>query len=76
MSALAILRTMTKEIVVNLSSPVPEPIVVPRSVVDVTRAEDVAYWMATFGVSEMDLRRAVAASGEAAPDVRDYLGVK
>ncbi len=60
----------------NLSSPTPEDIVVPRSVVDVTRAEDVAYWMATLGVSEMDLRRAVAASGDAARDVRDYLGVK
>lgn len=44
--------------------------------VDVTRAEEVAYWMAALGVSEMDLRRAVAASGEAAGDVRDYLGVK
>ncbi|MDN4586942.1 DUF3606 domain-containing protein [Xenophilus aerolatus] len=53
-----------------------EDIVVPRSVVDVTRAEEVAYWMATLGVSEIDLRRAVAASGEVPGDVRDYLGVK
>jgi alcohol dehydrogenase YqhD (iron-dependent ADH family) len=62
---------------VNLpSSSVSEDIVVPRSVVDVTRAEEVAYWMATLGVSEIDLRRAVAASGEVPGDVRDYLGVK
>lgn len=60
----------------NPSSPASEPIVVPRSVVDITRAEEVAYWMATLGVSEIELRRAVAASGEAAGDVRDYLGVK
>lgn len=59
----------------NLSSPGSEPIVVPRPYVDVTRAEEVAYWMATLGVSEMDLRRAVAVCGEAASDVRDYLGV-
>lgn len=70
------LRVLTKEIAVNPSLPASEPIVVPRSVVDVTRAEEIAYWMATLGVSEMDLRRAVAASGEAAGDVRDYLGVK
>jgi len=62
---------------VNLpSSSVSEDIVFPRSVVDVTRAEEVAYWMATLGVSEIDLRRAVAASGEVPGDVRDYLGVK
>ena len=60
----------------NPSLPVSEPIVVPRSVVDITRAEEVAYWMATLGVSEMELRRAVAASGEASSDVRDYLGLK
>lgn len=60
----------------NLPSPTSEDIVVPRSIVDITRAEDVAYWMATLGVSEMDLRRAVAASGEVPGDVRDYLGVK
>ncbi|MBN8749615.1 MAG: DUF3606 domain-containing protein [Variovorax sp.] len=47
----------------------------PRSVVDITRAEEVAYWMATLGVSEMDLRRAVAESGEVAVDVRDHLGL-
>ena len=73
---MAILRILIKEIAVNPSSPAAEPIVVPRSVVDVTRAEEIAYWMATLGVSEMDLRRAVAASGEAAGDVRDYLGLK
>jgi len=61
---------------VNLPSSASEDIVVPRSVVDVTRAEEVAYWMATLGVSEIDLRRAVAASGEVPGDVRDYLGVK
>ncbi|XXQ55212.1 DUF3606 domain-containing protein [Xenophilus aerolatus] len=60
----------------NLPSSASEDIVVPRSVVDVTRAEEVAYWMATLGVSEIDLRRAVAASGEVPGDVRDYLGVK
>lgn len=60
----------------NLPPATSDPIVAPRTVVDVTHAEDVAYWMATLGVSEMDLRRAVAASGEAAGDVRDYLGVK
>ncbi|MDI3383529.1 DUF3606 domain-containing protein [Xenophilus aerolatus] len=60
----------------NLPSSASEDIIVPRSVVDVTRAEEVAYWMATLGVSEMDLRRAVAASGEVPGDVRDYLGVK
>lgn len=60
----------------NLPSSTSEDIVVPRSVVDVTRAEEVAYWMTTLGVSEIDLRRAVAASGEVPGDVRDYLGVK
>lgn len=60
----------------NLPSSASEDIVIPRSVVDVTRAEEVAYWMATLGVSEIDLRRAVAASGEVPGDVRDYLGVK
>lgn len=60
----------------DLSLPSHQAIVVPRAVVDVTRAEEVAYWMATLGVSEIELRRAVAASGEVAGDVRDYLGVK
>lgn len=60
----------------NLLPPASDPIVAPRAVVDVTHAEEVAYWMATLGVSEIELRRAVAASGEAAGDVRDYLGVK
>ncbi len=59
----------------NPGLPVSELIVMPRSVVDITRAEEVAYWMATLGVSEMDLRRAVAESGEVAVDVRDHLGL-
>tara|TARA_Y100001972_G_C7661215_1_gene333543 strand:+ start:156 stop:374 length:219 start_codon:yes stop_codon:yes gene_type:complete len=66
---------MPKENVVNPGLPVSELIVMPRSVVDITRAEEVAYWMATLGVSEMDLRRAVAESGEVAVDVRDHLGL-
>ncbi len=42
--------------------------------IDVTDLHDVDYWIETFGVSETDLRLAVAAVGSSAQDVRDHLG--
>ena len=42
--------------------------------IDVTDPRDVDYWSETLGVSETELRLAVAAVGTAVQDVRDHLG--
>jgi hypothetical protein len=42
--------------------------------IDVTDPRDVDYWTETLGVSETDLRLAVAAVGTSVQDVRDHLG--
>ncbi|MET0544181.1 MAG: DUF3606 domain-containing protein [Variovorax sp.] len=53
-----------------------DDIVVGRSVIDITEPQQIIFWTQQFGVSEMQLRYAVAAAGESLPDIRDYLGVK
>lgn len=45
-----------------------------RSRVDLGRASEVAWWCATLGVSEQQLRDAVAAAGSDIRDVRTELG--
>lgn len=45
-----------------------------RSRVDLTRPDDVAWWCATLGVSERQLREAVAAAGDGIRGVRVELG--
>lgn len=45
-----------------------------HSRIDLTRADEVAWWCATLGVSETELRDAVAAAGTATHDVRSALG--
>ena len=42
--------------------------------IDITDLHDVDYWTEALGVSETELRLAVAAVGELARDVRDHLG--
>ncbi|VWX58988.1 hypothetical protein VARIO8X_150193 [Burkholderiales bacterium 8X] len=42
--------------------------------IDVTQLHNVDYWTETLGVSEVELRIAVAAVGDSARDVRDHLG--
>jgi len=44
--------------------------------IDVTEPRHILFWTREFGVSEMQLRYAVAAAGESLQDIRDYLGVK
>ena len=43
--------------------------------IDVTDPREVDYWTETLGVTETELRLAVAAVGTAVQDVRDHLGV-
>ena len=43
-------------------------------IVDVTDPGDVDHWSEVFGVSETELRLAVAAVGSSLQDVRDHLG--
>lgn len=45
-----------------------------RSRVDLSRPEEVAWWCATLGVSERQLREAVAVAGENIREVRVELG--
>lgn len=42
--------------------------------IDVTALRDVDYWTDALGVTETELRLAVAAVGDSAQDVRDHLG--
>ena len=42
--------------------------------IDVTDPSDVDYWTDALGVSETELRIAVAAVGSSVQDVRDHLG--
>jgi len=46
----------------------------PPASVDITDPKDVDFWTRQFGVSELELRRAVADAGVVVVDVRDYLG--
>ena len=43
-------------------------------IIDVTDPTDVDYWTEALGVSETELRLAVAAVGSSVQDVRDHLG--
>lgn len=45
-----------------------------RSRVDLTRAPEVSWWCTTLGVSEQELRDAVAAAGTDIREVRRELG--
>lgn len=45
-----------------------------HSRIDLTRPDEVAWWCATLGVSETELRDAVAAAGPVTRDVRVALG--
>lgn len=45
-----------------------------RTRVDVTNADEVAWWCVTLGVSEQQLRDAVAVAGADIRDVRNELG--
>lgn len=47
---------------------------VDRTCVDLTRPAEVAWWCATLGVSERELRDAVAAAGPDIGSVRNELG--
>ena len=47
-----------------------------RAFIDITQPRQIIFWTRQFGVSEMQLRYAVAAAGESLQDIRDYLGVK
>jgi Protein of unknown function (DUF3606) len=47
-----------------------------RTRINVSEAYEVQDWSKTFGVSEDDLRKAVAEVGDKADDVRDFLGKK
>jgi len=42
--------------------------------IDITALRDVDYWTDALGVTEAELRLAVAAVGDSAQDVRDHLG--
>jgi hypothetical protein len=42
--------------------------------IDVTDPRDIDYWTETLGVTETELRLAVAAVGSSVQDVRDHLG--
>jgi len=44
--------------------------------IDVTDQHAVDYWSRQWGVSEFDLRRAVAAAGVEAAEVRSHLGLR
>jgi hypothetical protein len=44
------------------------------TVIDVTELHEVDRWTEVLGVTETELRLAVAAVGESARDVRDHLG--
>jgi hypothetical protein len=53
-----------------------DDIVVGRSSIDITQPQQIVFWTEQLGVSEMQLRYAVAEAGESLGDIRDYLGVK
>ena len=63
----------------TMTTPHDAPIEVSRpnapASVNITSPEEVDFWTRQLGVSELDLRRAVADAGVAAADVRDFLGV-
>jgi len=42
--------------------------------IDVNEAHEVRYWTQTLGVTEAQLRSAVAAAGVEVKDIRTYLG--
>lgn len=44
------------------------------AVIDVTELREVDHWTEALGVTEAELRLAVAAVGDSARDVRDHLG--
>ena len=48
----------------------------PEIDIDITEPQQIVFWTQRFGVSELQLRYAVAAAGESIGDIRDYLGVK
>jgi len=43
-------------------------------IIDVTDPRDIDYWTDALGVTETELRLAVAAVGSSVQDVRDHLG--
>jgi hypothetical protein len=45
-----------------------------ETVIDVTELREVDHWTELLGVTEAELRLAVAAVGDSARDVRDHLG--
>ncbi len=53
-----------------------DDIAIHRPLIDITEPQQIVFWTEQFGVSEMQLRYAVAAAGESIGDIRDYLGVK
>lgn len=53
-----------------------DDIVINRPNIDITEPQQIVFWTEQFGVSEMQLRYAVAAAGESIGDIRDYLGLK
>ncbi|MEJ8858015.1 DUF3606 domain-containing protein [Variovorax robiniae] len=57
-------------------TPATEPATLSQPFIDVTEPRQILFWTREFGVSEMQLRYAVAAAGESLQDIRDYLGVK
>ena len=44
--------------------------------INLNQPGEVEFWTQQWGVSEHDLRYAIAAAGESVGDIRDYLGVK
>jgi hypothetical protein len=53
-----------------------DDIVIGRAFIDITQPRQIVFWTRQLGVSEMQLRYAVAAAGDSLNDIRDYLGVK
>lgn len=80
---IGILLARVAVFVVKLRLHQPETTVAPsfpddigRSSIDITEPQQIVFWTQELGVSEMELRYAVAAAGESLGDIRDYLGVK
>lgn len=71
---LGMLRWHSTETIVPFSST--DDIVISRPLIDINEPQQITYWTTAFGVSELQLRYAVAAAGESIGDIRDYLGVK
>jgi len=46
-----------------------------QSFIDITEPRQIVFWTRQFGVSEMQLRYAVAAAGESLDEIRAYLGI-